>query len=101
METEFDAILTEPAAKQVTDESTILMEIDEEIATAQAEGNTAVVKKLTALKARVEAALKVAKGESLPQTDEQSGSLTALLGLVMAGSLTLGGLGMRRRKHQN
>lgn len=101
LETEFEETLDDPASEQISEDQSLLTEINRAIDAAKASGNMAVVKQLEALKARVEAALKVAEGESLPQTDEQSTQPAALLGLVLASVLTLGGFESRRRKHQN
>jgi len=101
LEEEFEETLDDPAGEQIGEDQTLLTEIDREIETAEASGNTAVVKQLEALKARVEAALKVAEGESLPQTSERSTNPAMLLGLVLASVLAFGGVESRRRKHQN
>ncbi|BDZ31859.1 KxYKxGKxW signal peptide domain-containing protein [Lactiplantibacillus sp. WILCCON 0030] len=97
----FEETLDDSNRDQVKVDDVLLTKIDEAIKVAQAKGDTALVQRLEALKARVEAAVKVAKGERLPQTDEQPNSLAALLGLILAGGLTLGAVGSRRRKHQN
>lgn len=101
LEEEFEETLDDPVGEQIGEDQTLLTEIDREIETAQASGNTAVVKQLEALKARVEAALKAAEGESLPQTSERSTNPAMLLGLMLASVFTFGGVESRRRKHQN
>jgi len=101
LEEEFEETLDDPVGEQIGEDQTLLTEIDREIETAKASGNAAVVKQLEALKARVEAALKVAEGESLPQTSERSTNPAMLLGLVLASVLAFGGVESRRRKHQN
>ncbi|MFC6295469.1 collagen-binding domain-containing protein [Lactiplantibacillus daoliensis] len=101
LEEEFEETLDDPVGEQIGEDQTLLTEIDREIETAQASGDTAVVKQLEALKARVEAALKVAKGESLPQTGERSTNPAMFLGLVLASVLAFSGVESRRRKHQN
>ncbi|CAM3124319.1 collagen-binding domain-containing protein [Lactiplantibacillus plajomi] len=94
----FDLIEEEAVSDQIEDESNLLTLIDEAIKVAQAQHNTALVKQLTTLRAKVATALAQAKGQQLPQTGEATTQWLTLAGFGLASSLAVAAYGLRRHR---
>ncbi|MDN6049817.1 MAG: choice-of-anchor A family protein [Lactiplantibacillus plantarum] len=101
LETAFEEVQKEAVVgDQIKDEETLINLIDRAIAQAKAHHNTALVAQLQALRTKVASALAVAKGQTLPQTDEAPSQMISLAGIALASTLVLGAAAVSRRKRQ-
>ncbi|AVK63720.1 cell surface protein [Lactobacillus sp. CBA3606] len=86
--TEFENILVEPQADQLTDETVLLAKIDQLIKQAQTQSQSAtrvaMLKRLVALRARVVTAMQAVNGPQLPQTNENQSQWVTILGMIGA-----------------